>query len=113
MRDKLQTIIDKHAFLSEQMTDPSIFNDQKKLTTIAKEHSSLESIVNVGKDYLSVLQNIDDDKSILDSDDSELKEIAQEELIDLESRKAVLEDCLLYTSPSPRDKRQSRIPSCA
>ena len=22
-------------------------------------------------------------------------------------------DCLLYTSPSPRDKRQSRIPSCA
>ena len=73
------------------MTDPSIFNDQKKLTTIAKEHSSLEGIVNVGKDYLSVLQNIDDDKSILDSDDSELKEIAQEELIDLESRKAMLE----------------------
>ena len=73
------------------MTDPSIFNDQKKLTTIAKEHSSLENIVNVGRDYLSVLQNIDDDKSILDSDDSELKEIAQEELIDLESRKAMLE----------------------
>ena len=22
------------------------------------------------------------------------------------------EDCLLYTSPSPRDKRQSRMPSC-
>ena len=83
MRDKLQTIIDKHTFLSEQMTDPGIFNDQKKLTTIAKEHSSLEDIVNVGKDYLSVLQNIDDDKSILGSDDSELKEIAQEELIDL------------------------------
>ena len=25
----------------------------------------------------------------------------------------VLEDCLLYTSPSPRDKRQSRMPSSA
>ena len=24
-----------------------------------------------------------------------------------------LEDCLLYTSPSPRDKRQSRMPSSA
>ena len=22
-------------------------------------------------------------------------------------------DCLLYTSPSPRDKRQSRMPGCA
>ena len=25
----------------------------------------------------------------------------------------VVEDCLLYTSPSPRDKRQSRMPSSA
>ena len=24
-----------------------------------------------------------------------------------------IEDCLLYTSPSPRDKRQSRMPSSA
>ena len=107
MRDKLQTIIDKHTFLSEQMTDPSIFNDQKKLTTIAKEHSSLGDIVNVGKDYLSVLQNIDDDKSILDSDDSELKEIAQEELIDLESRKAMLEEELkvLLLPRDPNDDK--------
>ena len=27
--------------------------------------------------------------------------------------KAKLKDCLLYTSPSPRDKRQSRMPSSA
>ena len=27
--------------------------------------------------------------------------------------KGILEDCLLYTSPSPRDKRQSRMPSSA
>ena len=89
------------------MTDPSIFNDQKKLTTIAKEHSSLENIVNVGKDYLSVLQNIDDDRSILDSDDSELKEIAQEELIDLESRKAALEEELkvLLLPRDPNDDK--------
>ena len=26
---------------------------------------------------------------------------------------AQLKDCLLYTSPSPRDKRQSRMPSSA
>ena len=25
----------------------------------------------------------------------------------------LFEDCLLYTSPSPRDKRQSRMPSSA
>ena len=91
MRDKLQTIIDKHSLLSEQLADPEIFNDQKKLTTTAKEHSALEDVVNVGKEYLAVLQNIEDDKSILNGDDAELKEIAQEELIELESRKDKLE----------------------
>ena len=107
MRDKLQTIIDKHSLLSEQLADPEIFNDQKKLTTTAKEHSSLEDVVNVGKEYLAVLQNIEDDKSILNGDDAELKEIAQEELIELESRKDKLESDLkiLLLPKDPNDDK--------
>ena len=107
MRDKLQTIIDKHSLLSEQLADPEIFNDQKKLTTTAKEHSALEDVVNVGKEYLAVLQNIEDDKSILDGDDAELKEIAQEELIELESRKDKLESDLkiLLLPKDPNDDK--------
>ncbi|MEL1223146.1 MAG: peptide chain release factor 1 [Candidatus Neomarinimicrobiota bacterium] len=107
MRDKLQTIIDKHSLLSEQLADPEIFNDQKKLTTTAKEHSALEDVVNVGKEYLAVLQNIEDDKSILDGDDAELKEIAQEELIELESRKDKLENDLkiLLLPRDPNDDK--------
>ena len=107
MRDKLQTIIDKHSLLSEQLADPEIFNDQKKLTTTAKEHSALEDVVNVGKEYLAVLQNIEDDKLILDGDDAELKEIAQEELIELESRKDKLESDLkiLLLPRDPNDDK--------
>ena len=107
MREKLQTIIDKHSLLSEQLADPEIFNDQKKLTTTAKEHSALEDVVNVGKEYLAVLQNIEDDKSILDGDDAELKEIAQEELNELESRKDKLESDLkiLLLPRDPNDDK--------
>lgn len=107
MREKLQNIIEKHAHLSEQMADPEIFNDQQKLTAIAKEHSSMEGVVSVGKDYISVLQDIDDDRLILDGDDSELKQIAQEELIELESRKSVLEEELkvLLLPRDPNDNK--------
>ena len=107
MREKLQTIIDKHSLLSEQLADPEIFNDQKKLTTTAKEHSALEDVVSVGKEYLAVLQNIEDDKSILDGDDAELKEIAQEELNELESRKDKLESDLkiLLLPRDPNDDK--------
>ena len=107
MKDKLQTIIDKHSLLSDQLADPEIFNDQKKLTTTAKEHSALEDVVNVGKKYLAVLQNIEDDQSILNGDDAELKEIAQEELIELESRKDKLESDLkiLLLPRDPNDDK--------
>ena len=33
--------------------------------------------------------------------------------LEISESKWVLEICLLYTSPSPRDKRQSRMPSSA
>ena len=34
------------------------------------------------------------------------------ELVDA-SQKGLLRDCLLYTSPSPRDRQKSRMPSSA
>ena len=50
MREKLQAIIEKHAYLADQMTDPDIYGNQEKLTAIAKEHSAMEDVVLVGKE---------------------------------------------------------------
>ena len=49
-----------------------------------------------------------------DSDEREDAEQAEREEAERERRSdAELNNCLLYTSPSPRDKRQSRMPSSA
>jgi peptide chain release factor 1 len=88
----LEAIIAKHAHLAEQMADPEIYGDQDKLTPIAIEHSAMEKIVTVGKEYISVLDQIADDKEILDGDDDDLKEIVQEELGELETRQTQLEE---------------------
>ena len=97
MKDKLQAIIEKHRYLSEQMTDPDIFNDQAKITSIAKEHKAMEEVVNTGKAYISILDQIDDDKAILEGDDDELKELAQDEMLELETEKIELEEKLRYS----------------
>ena len=91
MRKKLEAIIAKHAHLAEQMADPEIYGNQDKLTPIAIEHSAMEGIVNVGKAYISVLDQIADDKEILDGDDDDLKEIVQQELGDLVAQQENLE----------------------
>ena len=44
---------------------------------------------------------------------AEAKEAAEKVEVDYKVLKAVTSTCLLYTSPSPRDKRQSRMPSSA
>ena len=92
MRKKLEAIITKYANLAEQMADPEIYGDQEKLTPIAIKHSAMEKIVDVGKEYISVLDQIADDKEILDGDDDDLKEIAKEELGELESGQTQLEE---------------------
>jgi len=92
VRKKLEAIIAKHAYLAEQMADPEIYGNQDKLTPIAIEHSAMEGIVNVGKIYISVLDQIADDKEILDGDDEDLKEIVQEELGELEAQQEKLEE---------------------
>jgi len=91
VKKKIEAIIAKHAYLAEQMADPEIYGDQDKLTPIAIEHSAMEGIVNVGKLYISVLDQIADDKEILDSDDDDLKQIVQEELGELEAQQEKLE----------------------
>ena len=47
-------------------------------------------------------------KGIIQYADSHGNELTQEQIIG-----ADIYSCLLYTSPSPRDKRQSRMPSSA
>ena len=107
MRKKLQAIIEKHAHLAEQMTDPDIYGNQEKLTAIAKEHSTMENVVSVGKEYISVLDQIADDKDMLEGDDEELKQIAQEELDELETRLITLEEKLkvLLLPKDPNDDK--------
>ena len=107
MREKLQAIIEKHAHLAEQMTDPDIYGNQEKLTAIAKEHSTMENVVSVGKEYISVLDQIADDEDILEGDDEELKQIAQEELDELETRLITLEEKLkvLLLPKDPNDDK--------
>ncbi len=107
MKTKLQEIIDKYHYLSEEMTKPEVLSDQKKLSSIAKEHNSLEKVVQVSKRYISVLDQIYEDKEMLNEGDAELIEIVREELPSLEIEKSKLEDELkiLLLPKDPNDDK--------
>ena len=107
MKEKLIEIINKYHNLTKQMTKPEVLNNQDKLTRIAKEHSSLEKIVRVGTEYISILQQIDESNEILKEEDEELKVMARDELIDLDKGKENLEEELkiLLLPKDPNDDK--------
>ena len=87
------------------MRSPDITSDIKRMTTLSKEQSSIEPIVRKAKEYIKVLENIEENRSMLD--DSELGDLAKEELKELEQKKPILEDeiKLLMIPKDPNDDR--------
>ena len=109
MIDKLQSIIDKYNKLSDLLSDPNIISNTKKFAKIAKEHSSLNTIVEKSKIYIDKIDQLKSTQEILDSDDDELASLAKEELSILSKDIADLEQDLkiLLIPKDPNDNNNT------
>ena len=102
MIDRLENMLIKYNEIQEELIKPETLSNINLLTDLSKQSSLLEETVNVYKRYKTVLSSIEEDKELLK--DSELKEMAQEELKSLEQEKieieAKLEVLLLPKDPN-------------
>jgi len=90
LQDKLQPFINRSEEINELLSSSEITSDIKKMTDLSKEQSSIAPIVNKAKEYIQLIEDIEENKMLLDDD--ELGELAKEELKDLEPRKPELEE---------------------
>ncbi len=107
MLDKLESIRSNFINLEEQMSDPGIVSDQARYTKISKEYFKLKEVVDAYLDYKNVLGNIEGAKELLREKDEEMREMAKQELQELEPRKAELEEAI-KTLLIPRDPEDAR-----
>ncbi|HKM19150.1 MAG TPA: peptide chain release factor 1 [Aliarcobacter sp.] len=105
LKDKLQPFITRSQEIANQLMSPDIASDIKKMTTLSKEQSSIEKIVEKAKEYIKVLEDIEENRSMLD--DSELGDLAKEELKELEQKKPILEDEIKFLM-IPKDPNDDR-----
>ena len=84
MINKLKEIILHHNSLESEMVNPDILNDKNRYTEITKEYHHLNPIVEKSKNYVSIWEQINEDKEILAGDDEELKDIARADVEELE-----------------------------
>jgi peptide chain release factor 1 len=105
LKEKLLPFLERYNELTTLLSDPSVSQDIKRMTALSKEQSSLEAIKEKTVEYLSTLEQIDDNKLLFN--DEELGELAKEELKILEPLKESLEDeiKLLLLPTDPNDDR--------
>ena len=83
MIDKIQNLIDKYDALSDKMSDPNIISDMQKYTKIAKEHKGLEDIVAKGREYMSLINQLDEYNDVMSSDDDEMKDLIKDDISEI------------------------------
>lgn len=105
LADKLRPFLDRYDEISSLLSDPNIVNDIEKMTKLSKEQSNLEEITNAAKNYLKTLDDIEENRALLD--DSELGELARDEIKNAQIRKEELENeiKILLLPKDPNDDK--------
>src|ERR1700759_3162660 len=107
MFDRLDQLEARYEALGQQMSDPTLVNDQKKFQSVAKQHRDMEPTVEKFREYRKVKEGIDEAKAMLADPDPDVKARAQEELSSLEPRLEPIEEELkvLLLPKDPNDEK--------
>ena len=105
LKEKLQPFIKRYEEINKELSSPEIATDIKKMTDLSKEQANLEPIVQKAKEYLDILEAIQENKLMLN--DPEFGELAKEELNELEPKVAKLEEeiKILMIPKDPNDDK--------
>lgn len=106
MINKLNSIVKKCADLEKQIADPEIMKDMDLYKTVMQEYSHVKETTDLYSRYKTLLDEIDGAKTLIDEEsDHDMKEMAKEELSDLEEKSEKLEQelKLLLVPRDPMD----------
>lgn len=80
MKERLDAIVARYTELQTALSQPDIAQDIERMTTLSKELSGLEPIVEANKVYDEYVQQLSDLKEITKDDDVEMREWAVSEI---------------------------------
>jgi len=111
MEQKIKKIEDRYSELTEMLAKTEIASDFTQMQKLAKEHSDLENIIVLIKEYRQIQKNINGNKSIIyEETDQDLVQMAKE---DLESQErefiSLSESIRLHLLPKDPDENRSAI----
>ncbi len=105
MLDKIKGIEERYEEINRELLD--VGDDYVRATELSKERADLEPIIQKAKKYRKLLASIEEARSLIDGQDEEIVELAQQELAELEPQVEPLEN-QIKTLLLPKDLRDDR-----
>lgn len=108
MFDKLEDLLRKFEEIMNELSEPTVADNQERFRALMKEQSDLTPIVNAYKEYKKCNQDIEDSLAMLDGEsDDEMREMLKEELSGAKKRVEELEHELkiLLLPKDPNDEK--------
>jgi len=105
--EKLQHLADRYEEVGALLSDPEVIGQQTRFRELSREYAELESVVKSYRDYYRVQTNIEEARVLLKDADADMRAIAEEDLLENQSRLADLE-VELQTLLLPKDPNDDR-----
>jgi len=105
MLEKIAGIEERYNEINDLLIE--VGDNYQRATELSKERAEIEPIVFNAQSYRQTLNNLTEAQSLLDSDDTELKELAESEIKELETKIVQIEEDL-RTMLLPKDPRDER-----
>ena len=108
MFDKLEDLLRKFEEIMNELSEPSVAENQERFRALMKEQSDLTPIVNAYREYKKCNQDIEDSLAMLEEEsDEDMRDMLKEELAEAKKRVEELEHELkiLLLPKDPNDDR--------
>ena len=101
---KLQALVERHQELAALLADPAVVGDNNKFRELSKEYAQLEPVVSEFNGWQQAVAALADTEKMLTDSDTEMRELAREELpgakAAVEQLELNLQKLLLPTDPN-------------
>ncbi len=108
MFDRLEDLVRRFEEITNELSEPSVVNDQKRFRSLMKEQADLQSLVSAYTEYKKNRETMDDSLLMLEEEsDEEMRELLKEELSEARKRLGELEQELkiLLLPKDPNDEK--------
>ncbi len=111
MFEKLKDVELRYAELEKLLSDPEIIRDRDRYQKYGREHAEIDKVVAVFREYRKTLEDLDESMDLLKDSDSDIKELAKDEIATLNLKKETLEGELkrLLIPKDPNDGKNVLI----